>query len=402
MQTSPSASDIIEVRKRIRHGVVATPCRASLHLSALTGARIYLKHENLQITSSFKDRGALAKLLSLDRESSKRGVIALSAGNHAQAVASHARRLKVPATIVMPETTPIAKTEKTRRFGAEVLLRGKLFDETRGYTEELARQRNLTLIHPYDDREVIAGQGSVALEMLEEVPNLDALVVPIGGGGLISGMSIIAKEMKPDIRIYGVEASRFASMYRLLKGEGPEFGMTTLAEGIAVKAPGEITGSVIRELVDDILLVDEPAIEQALVTLMETDHTLVEGAGAVGLAAVMSDLDRFQDLRVGLVLTGGNIDPLVLSAVIQRVLARSGRLLRIRMELSDDPGNLGRVCALLGTSGANIVDIEHRRVFAGTSARAVDVAFVLQLRRPEDRQGILNLLSENGFSATPV
>ena len=328
-------------------------------------------------------------------------MIAMSAGNHAQAVACHARRLKVPATIVMPETTPIAKSEKTRRFGAEVLLRGKLFDETRDFTEALAAERGLTLIHPYDDVEVIAGQGTVAIEMLEAVPNLDALVVPIGGGGLIAGMSIAAKDIKPEIRIFGVEAMRFASMYRLIHGEGPEFGLTTLAEGIAVKLPGTLTSQVIREHVDDILLVDEDAIEQAVVTLMETDHTLVEGAGATGLAAVISDLDRFQDLRVGIVLTGGNIDPLVLSSVIQRVLARSGNLLRIRLEISDDPGNLGKVCALLGEFGVNIVDIEHRRVFAGTSARAVDVSFVLQLRRPEDRDGVLELLNAQGFNATP-
>ena len=401
MSKPPSASDVREAHKRIGHGVVATPCRASLHLSALTGARIYLKHENLQLTSSFKDRGALSKLLRLDSGLKERGVIAMSAGNHAQAVACHARRLKVPATIVMPESTPIAKSEKTRRFGAQVLLRGRLFDETRDFTEALATERGLTLIHPYDDAEVIAGQGTVALEMLEAVPNLDVLVVPIGGGGLIAGMSIAAKDMKPDIRIFGVEATRFASMYRLIHGEGPEFGLTTLAEGIAVKVPGDLTSQVIRELVDDILIVDEAAIEQALVTLMETDHTLVEGAGAAGLAAVMSDLDRFQDLRVGIVLTGGNIDPLVLSSVIQRVLARSGNLLRIRIEMSDDPGNLGKVCALLGELGVNIVDIEHRRVFAGTSARAVDVSFVLQLRRPEDRDGVLERLNRHGFAATP-
>lgn len=380
---------------------MATPCRASLHLSALTGARIYLKHENLQLTSSFKDRGALSKLLRLDNTLKQRGVIAMSAGNHAQAVACHARRLKVPATIVMPETTPIAKSEKTRRFGAEVRLQGKLFDETREFTEALAAERGLTLIHPYDDGEVIAGQGTVAIEMLEAVPNLDALVVPIGGGGLIAGMSIAAKDINPDIRIFGVEAMRFASMYRLMHGEGPEFGLTTLAEGIAVKLPGMLTSQVIRTHVDDIILVDEDAIEQAVVTLMETDHTLVEGAGAVGLAAVMTDLERFQDKRVGIVLTGGNIDPLVLSAVIQRVLARSGKLLRIRIELSDDPGNLGKVCALLGQLGVNIVDIEHRRVFAGTSARAVDVSFVLQLRRPDDRDGVLELLNAQGFNAMP-
>lgn len=400
MNGLPSASDIQAAHKRIAQGILATPCRASLQLSELTGAQIYLKQENLQVTNSFKDRGALCKLLRLDDQYRQRGVIAMSAGNHAQAVACHARRLNVPATIVMPETTPIAKSEKTRRFGAEVLLRGELFDETRDFTEGLARARGLTLIHPYDDAEVIAGQGTVAIEMLESVPNFDVLVVPIGGGGLIAGMSIAAKEIQPDIKILGVEASRFASMYRLIHGDGPEFGRTTLAEGIAVKVPGELPSQVIRELVDDILLVDEAAIEQAVVTLMETDHTLVEGAGAVGLAAVMSDLDRFRDLRVGIVLTGGNIDPLVLSSVIQRVLARSGQLLRIRVEISDDPGNLGKVCAVLGELGVNILDIEHRRVFAGTSARAVDVSFVLQLRRPEDRNGVLERLNREGLSAT--
>ncbi len=400
MNGPPSACDIRTAHKRIAPGILATPCRASLQLSALTGAQIYLKHENLQVTNSFKDRGALCKLLRLDNQNRKRGVIAMSAGNHAQAVACHARRLKVPATIVMPETTPIAKSEKTRRFGAEVLLCGKLFDETREFTESLAKERGLTVIHPYDDAEVIAGQGTVAIEMLESVPNFDVLVVPIGGGGLIAGMSIVAKEIRPDIKIFGVEASRFASMYRLIHGDGPEFGRTTLAEGIAVKVPGELPSQVIRELVDDILLVDEAAIEQAVVTLMETDHTLVEGAGAAGLAAIMNNLDRFRDLRVGIVLTGGNIDPLVLSSVIQRVLAQSGQLLRIRLEMSDDPGNLGKVCAILGELGVNIVDIAHRRVFAGTSARAVDVSFVLQLRRPEDRNGVLKRLNHEGFSAT--
>ncbi len=340
----------------IRGSVLDTPCLHSRTLSEITGAEVYIKFENLQFTASFKERGALNKLLSLTAAQRKKGVIAASAGNHAQGVAYHARRLGIRAAIVMPRHTPSVKVERTRAFGAEVVLEGENYDEANAFAQRLKRRRGLQYIHAYDDRKVIAGQGTIALEMLAQQPDLDVLVVPIGGGGLIAGMATAAKGIRPKIRIVGVQAERFPSMYCAVKGGKPQFGLNTIAEGIAVREPGKLTLPIVRKLVDDIVLVGEGDIEQAIVMLLEIEKTVAEGAGAAGLAALLRHRRRFAGRKVGLVLCGGNIDPLVLSSIIERGMARSGRLARLAVELRDLPGELARVTACLARGRR-----QHRR-----------------------------------------
>jgi threonine dehydratase len=334
-------TDVRQAAQRLRGQIFATPFVASRTLSDIAGAQIFLKFENLQFTASFKERGACNKLVQLDAEERARGVIAMSAGNHAQGVAYHAQRLGLRAVIVMPRFTPGVKVERTRGFGAEVVLHGDTLDEARSHALALAAQQQLVFVHPYDDEAIVAGQGTVGLEMLEAEPDLDALVIAVGGGGLIAGIATAARALKPDIDIVGVQTVRFPGMYNAIKHTQHPQGHSTIAEGIAVGTPGRIAQEIIAARVDDLVLVDEGDIEHAIVMLLEIEKTLVEGAGAAGLAALLKYADRFRGKKVGLVLCGGNIDPLLLSAIIERGMVRAGRLARVRVSARDVPGVAG-------------------------------------------------------------
>ena len=394
-----SIDDIRAAAETIRDSVVETPCVRSRTLSEITGVDLSLKLENLQFTGSFKDRGALVKLLALTDAERERGVIAMSAGNHAQAVACHAQRLGIAATIVMPRYTPNIKTEHTRRFGAEVILHGEILAEAGELARQLAAQRGLTLVHPYDDPQVIAGQGTIALEMLDACPDLEVLIIPIGGGGLIAGCATAAKAIKPDIEIIGVETRRFPSMQQALAGQQPKCGKTTLADGIAVKIPGRLTLPVVRELVDRIHLVDEADIEAAVLLLMEVEKLVAEGAGATGLAAVLANRESLAGRKVGLVISGGNIDLPVLSTIIQRGLVHTGRLVRIQVDMRDIPGMLAEVSACIGNTGANIVQVSHQRTFTTLPVQLVMVEFMLQTRGSEHVSEIMDALKDDGYKA---
>jgi threonine dehydratase len=349
-------------------------------LSDITGASLWFKFENLQFTATFKERGALNRLSALSAGERRRGVIAASAGNHAQGVAYHAASLSIPATIFVPVGTPTVKIENTRRHGATVIEGGATLEDAAALAIEYGRKGQLTFIHPYDDPLIIAGQGTIALEMLASMPDLDVLIVPIGGGGLISGIAVAAKALKPDIEIIGVQAALYPSMYNLIKVQQLPMRGDTLAEGIAVKAPGRITSEIARALVDDIVLVSEPQIEQALSLLITIEKTVTEGAGAAGLAAVLADRERFQGRALGLVLSGGNIDTRLLSGVLTRQLAREGRLSQLRFDIADRPGQLGTVVAVLSQSGANIVEVSHQRIFTDLPAKAVLLEVVIETR----------------------
>ncbi len=392
-------NDILAAAQRLQGHVLRTPCVASQTLSEITGAQVFLKFENLQFTASFKERGACNRLAQLTPEQSALGVIAMSAGNHAQGVAYHAQRLGLHAVIVMPRFTPGVKVDRTRGFGAEVILHGDTLEEARAHAFSLAEQRQLTFVHPYDDEAIVAGQGTVALEMLEEVPDLDTLVVAIGGGGLISGMATVVKALKPSIEMVGVQTVRFPAMFNAIKGTRHPQGTSSIAEGIAVGTPGRIPMEIIRQRVDDLVLVDEGDIEQALVMLLEVEKTLVEGAGAVGLAALLKYPDRFQGKRVGLVLCGGNIDPLLLAAIIERGMVRAGRLARIRVGARDVPGSLARITAMVAEAGANIEEVHHQRAFTTLSAQNAEIELVVQTRGHAHVQDVLGVLRASGFDA---
>jgi threonine dehydratase len=394
-----SLEDVRIAAAAIDGNVGRTPCMHSRTLSEITGAQIYLKFENHQFTASFKERGALNKLLSLTPEQRSCGVIAASAGNHAQGGAYHAKRLGIHAVIVMPRYTPGVKVVHTRRHGAEVILHGEVFDDAKAHALELARTRGLVLVHPYDDEKVIAGQGTIALEMLAAQPDLEMLVVPIGGGGIIAGMAVAAKGLNPAIQVFGTETTRFPSMYCAIRGLVPEFGTTTIADGIAVKEPGKLTLPIVRELVSEIFLVEEGDIEEAIVLLLEIEKTVVEGAGAAGLAAVLTHRQRFQGKRVGLVLCGGNIDPLMLGDIIERGMVRTGRLTRLTVELRDLPGALAKVTACLAEQNANIEEIAHQRAFTSLPVQSVEVDFVLETRDHEHVQQVLAALAAIGVAA---
>ncbi len=392
-------SDVHAAASAIASRLIRTPCLRSRTLSEMTGAQVFLKFENHQFTASFKERGALNKLLSLTQVQREKGVIAASAGNHAQGLAYHAKLLGIPAVIVMPRYTPGVKVVHTRGHGAEVILHGDVFDEARTHSAQLASERGLTMVHPYDDAQVIAGQGTVALEILDTQPDLDALVVPVGGGGLIAGMAVAAKGVKPGIEIFGVETERFPSMYCALKGEPTQFGTNTIAEGIAVKQPGALTLPIVRSLVNEMFLVDEGAIEQAIVLLLEIEKTVVEGAGAASLAAVLKYPERFRGKRVGLVLSGGNIDPLMLADLIERGMVRTGRLTRLTVQLRDLPGSVALVTKCLAEHNANIDEIYHQRAFTNLPVQTVEVDFVLGTRDHEHVQQVLKALSALGIKA---
>jgi threonine dehydratase len=377
----PVTLEAVEDAAGVLAGVVKrTNFDRSRTLSDITGADVWLKFENLQFTATFKERGALNRLSALSAEERGRGVIACSAGNHAQGVAYHAARLNIPATIVVPLGTPTVKIENTRRHGASVIEGGATLEEAAQLATDHGREQQLTFIHPYDDPLIIAGQGTIAIEMLAAMPDLDVLLVPIGGGGLISGMAVAAKTLKPAIEIIGVQAALYPSMYNLIKGLQLPMRGDTLAEGIAVKAPGRITSEIVGALVDDIVLVTEQQIEQALSLLITIEKTVTEGAGAAGLAAILANEERFQGLAVGLVLSGGNIDTRLLSGVLTRQLAREGRLSQLRFDIVDRPGQLATVVAVLSKTGANIVEVSHQRIFTDLPAKAVSLEVVIETR----------------------
>jgi len=392
--------DIEAAAQRLKGQVLDTPFVESRTISQLTGCQVFLKFENLQYTASFKERGACNKLSQLSAEERARGVVAMSAGNHAQGVAYHAQRLGIRAVIVMPRFTPGVKIDRTRGFDAEVVLHGDTLDEARAHAYTLAQQQGLVFVHPYDDEAIVAGQGTVALEMLRVQPDLDTLVVAVGGGGLIAGMATVAKALKPGIRIIGVQTERFPAMYNAIKGTHLPQGSSSIAEGIAVGTPGEITKAIVREKVDDLVLVDEGDIEQAIVMLLEIEKTLVEGAGAAGLAAVLKYPERFAGQKVGLVLCGGNIDPLLLASIIERGMVRAGRLARIQVNARDVPGNLARITSVVAEAGANIDEVHHQRAFTLLAAQNVAIELVLQTRGREHIAQVIERLREAGFDTT--
>lgn len=388
---------IREAAELIRGNVIETPTTESRTLSELSGARVWVKFENLQFTASFKERGALVKLLSLTAEQRNRGVCAMSRGNHAQAVAYHAQRLGMAATIVMPLGTPNVKVAHTRAFGAEVVLHGDSLEAASHYAVKLAADRNLSFIHPYDDPDIIRGQGTLALEMLAQAPQLDALIIPVGGGGLIAGNAIAAQGVKPGIDIFGAETARYPSMRQRLAGEKVACGTATLADGIAVKRPGELTVPIIRQRVSDILLVDELALEEAVLLYLEVEKAVAEGAGAAPLAALLSHRKRFAGRNVGLVLSGGNIDMMPLSRVILRGLARSDRLIRFRVALRDEPGALAKVTAVLAQQQAGVIEVTHQRTFSKAPIESAEVEFVVETRGSDHARAVLDALSEAGY-----
>ncbi|MGY2850649.1 threonine dehydratase [Bradyrhizobium sp. USDA 4509] len=391
-------ADIRRAADVIRDAVMVPACNESRTLGEICGCRLFLKFENLQFTATFKERGALNRLQALSPAERKRGVIAMSAGNHAQGVAYHAKRLGIPATIVMPIGTPMVKIENTRRHGAEVIITGQTLEECFAFVGSHAAQKGLILIHPYDDPLIIAGQGTIGLEMLATVPELDILVVPIGGGGLISGIATAAKALKPSIQVVGVQAQLYPSMYNAVKGEQLPMRGDTLAEGIAVKAPGQITTKIVRELVDDIILVSEDQIERAVATLISIEKTVVEGAGAAGLAAVLAAPKRFAGSSVGLVLTGGNIDTRLIASVLTRELAREGRLTQLALDIVDRPGQLAAVSILLADAGANIIEVSHQRTFSDLPAKATLLELVIETRDRAHLEEVLARLSAEGFA----
>ncbi|MEE4155541.1 MAG: threonine ammonia-lyase [Erythrobacter sp.] len=388
--------------QRIEGAVVKTPMMRSITLSEITGADIWLKFENLQFTAAYKERGALNALLQLTQEQRERGVIAASAGNHSQGLSYHGTRLGVPVTIVMPKTTPTVKVMQTESVGGKVVLEGETFDEAHARARELEIERGLTFVHPFDDPHIAAGQGTVALEMLEVKPDLDCLVTPIGGGGLISGMATVARALNPAIEIVGVQAELFPSMFAAVKGVDRACGGDTLAEGIAVKRPGAFTQKVIAELVDDIILVDEPSLEKAVALLLQIEKTVVEGAGAAGLAAVLANPERFAGKTIGLVLCGGNIDTRLLANVLLRDLARQGRLARLRVTLQDRPGALFKVMRLFDAHNVNIIEIYHQRIFTTLPAKGLITDIECEARDAAQVDRLVNALREANYEVQMV
>jgi threonine dehydratase len=393
----PTIDDIRAAAEVIRGAVERTPTHYSRTLSKLAGCEIYLKFENLQFTSSFKERGAVNKLMSLTPDQRKRGVVAMSAGNHAQAVAYHGGRLGIPTTIVMPEFAPFVKVKHTKAFGADVILFGATLNEGYDRARQIADEEGRTLVHPYDDPRIIAGTGTIGLELLHDVPDIDTIVVPIGGGGLISGIAIAAKTLKPDVRIFGVQAALYPSMYDAMKGADLPCAGQTIAEGIAVKKPGKLTQAIIDELVADILLVSEEQIECALTTLLEIEKTVVEGAGATGFAAVRANPDLFRGRKVAIVLSGGNIDVRLLSNMILRELSREGRLLSVVIEIEDRPGILAKIATLVGEAGGNILEVSHNRMMMDLNAKSADLGMVIETRDSAHADEIRKALLDAGF-----
>jgi threonine dehydratase len=399
---SITLADIETARRVIAGHVLRTPMLPAPRLSELTGAQVMVKYENLQVTNSFKERGARVKLASLTGEQRTRGVIAMSAGNHAQAVAYHAAALRIAATIVMPVTTPFVKIAATKEHGAQVLLDGETVSEAQLRAEAEARERGLIWVHPYDDEHVIAGQGTIALEMLEEAPGLDMLVIPIGGGGLISGIATAAKAIKPGIEIVGVESALYPSFWNAIHGEQRPLGGATLAEGIAVKNVGALTLPIVRALVRDIVLVDETHIERAVNAYLTLQKAMAEGAGAAGLAAMLAEPARFAGKRVGLVLCGGNIDPRILASIMVRELERDDRIVSFRLTIADRPGLLGQIATMLGELGANILEVDHRRLFLDVPAKGARLDVTVETRDAAHAEEILTAFKAEGFAPVRI
>lgn len=399
MNTLIGIDDVRRAAGVIAGQVQRTPAARSLTLSQVTGADVVVKFENLQFTASFKERGALNKLRGLTADQAARGVIAMSAGNHAQGVARHAALIGIPATIVMPSFTPFVKVRHTRNFGARVLLEGETLSEAADAAHARARAENLTFVHPYDDPAIIAGQGTIALELLADFPDLDDIIVPVGGGGLIAGIAVAARALRPGIRIFGVEASLYPSMQVALNGRAAPTGGATIADGIAVKQPGRLPLEIIRQHVADILLVDETTLEQAVVMFLEIEKTVAEGAGAAALAALIARPDLFRGRKVGVILSGGNIDSRLLASIIMRGLVRARRVVKLRVEITDAPGTLSRVSGLIGAAGGNIIEVYHQRLFGSVPAKSADLDLVLETRDAAHVDEILASLAREGHQA---
>ena len=397
-----TVDDILAARTRIAGSIVKTPTLISQTLSDMLGCKVYLKFENLQFTAAYKERGALNRLLQLDDASKAKGVIAASAGNHAQGLAYHGKRLGVPVTIVMPTTTPIVKVTQTRGHGATVVQFGEKFDDAYAHARKLEVEQGLTFVHPFDEPDIIAGQGTVALEMLEDAPEIDTLVIPIGGGGLFSGMATAARAMKPDIRLVGVQAELYPSMYDFIKGATLACDGDTLAEGIAVKQPGDVTRRFVERLADDVMLVSERRLEESLSLLLQIEKTVVEGAGAAGLAALLTHREQFAGRKIGLVLTGGNIDTRLLANVLLRDLARSGRLARLRIILQDRPGALFNVARIFDQEAVNILELSHQRIFTNLPAKGLSLDVECETRDRDHLQNLLGALRAAGYEVAPI
>jgi len=402
MSIAPNFDDIRKAAAAIQPALVRTPTRHSRTLSQIVNSEVWLKFENRQFTASFKERGALNRILSLTEAQKARGVAAMSAGNHAQGVAFHAGRLGIPATIVMPLTTPFNKVKHTRDFGATVILHGNSLVEADAEARRITAEQGLTFIHPFDDPLVIAGQGTVALEMLEDVPQLDALIVPVGGGGLISGCAIAAKAMKPEIEIYGAQSALYPAMHDMLRGQMPPVTppASTIAEGIAVKYPGAMTSAIVRDTVKDVLVVSEALIEHGLAMILEIEKTLIEGAAAASFAALLANASRFTGRKVGIVMSGGNIDMRLLSNVILRELTREGRIISLELQIDDRPGQLAQIATLIAAEGGNVLEVSHNRMMAGTPAKSATLGLVVEARDAEHAQEIRDRLTAAGFRHT--
>lgn len=392
-------ADVQTARDKIAGAVQHTPCLHSKTLSRIFGCEVWLKFENLQFTASFKERGALNKLLSLTADEKARGVIAMSAGNHAQGVAYHAGRLGIPATIVMPAYTPFVKVRNTEGHGAKVVLFGNTLAEASQHARALAAEHQFVFVHPYDDPYIIAGQGTLALEMLEAAPLLDTLIIPVGGGGLIAGCAVAARGVKPSIEIIGVESKTFPAMSQRLRGEAVNVGTETIAEGLAVRDTGEMPMTIARALVKDVLLVDESTIEEAIALLIEIEKTVTEGAGATGVAALLQHREQFKGKTVGIVLCGGNIDTRILASILMRNLVREGRLIRVRVKVPDVAGSLAKLTKAVGDAGANVVDVEHQRLFGVFSVKSTEIELTLETRDREHVNHLLRELEREGFAA---
>ena len=395
---TPSVEDIYAAAETIKGRIVRTPAIASEKISEISGANVVLKLENMQHTGSFKPRGALVKLLSLKAKGNINGVVAASAGNHAQGVAYHARALGIPATIVMPVGTPFTKIARTEALGAKAVLYGEGIVESRDYAIKISKNESLSFIHPFDDAEIISGQGTVGLEMLEDFPDLEVLIVPIGGGGLISGIAIAAKSINPDIKIFGVESALYPGMSNILKGLEPSGGGQTIAEGIAVKAPGELNRTIAAQLIDDVFLVNESELELAIQMYLEDQRIVTEGAGAASLAALISNKEMFIGKKVGLVVSGGNIDSRVLASALMRGLVREGRLVRLRIKITDQPGTLAKVSGLIGKEGANIIEVYHQRLFYDLPIKEAEMDVVVETMDIKHVERLIAALNKAGFS----
>ena len=389
--------DIRAAAARLAGHIERTPCRYSKTLSEITGAQVWVKFENLQFTAAYKERGALNKLMLMSEADKAKGVIAASAGNHAQGLAYHATRLGVPSTIVMPKGTPFVKVEHTRAHGANVVIEGETYDDAYAHAMKLKDERGLTFVHPFNDLEVMAGQGTIALEMLEDVPDLEILPVPIGGGGLISGVGVAAKAMNPDIRIIGCEPAMYPSFTNKMRGMAGQSGGQTIAEGIAVKQVGDITYSVARPLVEDVLLLEEPFIERAVALYCNVEKTVAEGAGAASLAALLAYPERFRGKKCGLILCGGNIDTRLLASVLTRELVRAQRIISLRIVGDDRPGLLATVSRVIGEMGGNIIEVAHNRLALDVPAKGAEFDLMIETRDAIHTQEIMDALRECGY-----